>query len=479
LPVSLDTKKAKLMVERNGAKPVFLKPADWAFADCRESPFPGKPDGAQLCLKAGFDADAAYTLGYTAKDPQVLGLGFAMTRDFVAYLRSGKPDDTGNANPAGTGIRVTVGSGTSQSGNFLRSFLNLGFNESEGGGRVFDGVHANIAARQLVMNVRFAVPGSGARLWEPGSEGTLWWGRYDDKTRKRGVSSLLDRCTAIGNCPKIVETFGSAEIWGLRGSPMLVGTDAKADIPLPANVRRYYFPGVSHGGSWTGRFPVAGDAVPPGCVLAGNPNPSRDSTRVALKALIDWVQSGKEPPASRYPAIANKELVSPDAKAMGWPDIPGVAKPDASLYAFHDYDFGRGFDHQRASGITSLQPPRLRRILPSLVPRVNADGNEISGVPSVQHQVPLGTYTGWNVLANGYGKGGNCVFFGGYIPFALTKAERKAKGDPRLSLEERYGNAAGWLNRVREVVAKQQADGWLLPDDAARLLKEAEAAALK
>ena len=41
-----------------------------------------------------------------------------------------------------------------------------------------------------------------------------------------------------------METFGTAEIWELRASFMMVGTDAKADIPLPENVRRYYFPGA-------------------------------------------------------------------------------------------------------------------------------------------------------------------------------------------------------------------------------------------
>ena len=45
-----------------------------------------------------------------------------------------------------------------------------------------------------------------------------------------------------------METFGSTEFWGLRMSPGLVGTDARRDIPLPPNVRRYYFPGVTHGG---------------------------------------------------------------------------------------------------------------------------------------------------------------------------------------------------------------------------------------
>ncbi len=432
LPVSLNTKKARLMIERNGEKAETLKAVDWAFADCREVPFPGKPDGSQLCLKDGFDPNAAYTLGYTAKDPQVLGLGFAITRDLIAHLRSGKPDDAGNANPARQGVRWTVGAGNSQSGNFLRSMVHLGFNQDENGARIFDGINPNIAARQLAMNIRFAVPGGGARHWEPGSEGTLWWSAYADKARKQGTSSLLDRCTATKTCPKIIETLGSAEFWGLRASPGFVGTDAKRDIPLPVNVRRYYFPSVTHGGSWTGGFPVDGEPMGFGCVLKGNPNPISDSLRVAHRMLVDWVRLHKDPLPSSYPSLAVGDLVAPTDAAMGWPAIPNAPSPEGHFYDFHDYDFGKAFNARDLRGVTNLQPPKLRRILPSRVPRVNADGNEISGVPSVHLQVPLGTYTGWNEQAKGFGAGGGCGFAGGFIPFAKTKAEREAKGDPRL-----------------------------------------------
>jgi Alpha/beta hydrolase domain len=478
LPVSLDTQKARLMVERNGLKPAYLKPGAWAFADCRDVPFPGKPDGSQLCLKDGFDPDAAYTLGYTAKDPQVLGLGFAITRDLIAHLRSGKADDAGNANPARQGARWTVGAGNSQSGNFLRTMVHMGFNQGENGARVFDGINPNIAARQLAMNIRFAVPGSGARHWEPGSEGTLWWSRYQDKARKQGTSSLLDRCTATGTCPKVIETLGSAEFWGLRASPGFVGTDAKADIPLPDTVRRYYFPSVTHGGSWIGKFPIDGEPMGYGCTLRGNPNPISDTLRVAHRMLVDWVKSGKAPLPSRYPTLAAGDLVAPTDKAMGWPDIPGAPSPDGHFYDFLDYDFGKAFNARDVRGITNVQPPKLRRILPSRVPRVNVDGNEMAGVPSVHLQVPLGTYTGWNEQAKGYGVGGGCGFAGGFIPFAKTKVEREAKGDPRLSLQERYGDHDGFVAKVQAAVAKQQAEGWLMDDDAARILKEAEASAV-
>jgi hypothetical protein len=261
-------------------------------------------------------------------------------------------------------------------------------------------------------------------------------------------------------------------------SPKLVGTDAKVDIPLPPEVRRYYFPSTSHGGSYTSGFPVNGDKPFPGgplCTLAWNPNPSSDTRRAVLKSLSDWVSIGKEPPASRYPTLASGDLVEPSAAAIRWPAIPGAPSPKGKLNPFYDFDFGPGFNAQDLSGAPTRQPPLIRRILPSRVPRVNADGNETSGVPSANLLVPIGTYTGWNEQAAGYGKGGACLFLGGFIPFARTEAERAARGDPRPSLEARYGDHAGFVSRVRAVVAEQAALGWLLPDDAERLIREAEA----
>jgi hypothetical protein len=483
-PFTLDTAKAKLVIERKGRPDETIAAADWAFADCDGTPFPGKADAGKICVKAGFDPDAAYSLSYTAKDPPVLGMGFAITRDLISYLRSGKADDAGNANPAGESIRWAVGVGDSQSGNFLRSFTHLGFNRDEAGRQVFDGINPNIAARQIVLNLRFGGPSGAAGAYEPGSEGPLWWGSYKDSVRKRGASSMLERCSKTNSCPKIIETFGSAEFWGLRASPGLVGTDAKADIALPANVRRYYFPSITHGGSFRGGFPLQGDPQFPGasCLLPGNPNPSRDQMRVARKMLVDWVKDNKEPPQSRYPMMALGDLVEPTAAAMGWPTIPGAPLPDGHKNPLYDYDFGKDFIARDVSGVMTGEAPRTKGVLPQLVPRVNADGNEfangpsdkLSGVASVHLQVPLGTYTGWNVETKGYHRGENCGFAGGFIPFARTKAEREAKGDPRLSLEERYGDHAVFVAKVRLVAAQEVADGWLLPDDAARIIKQAE-----
>jgi hypothetical protein len=451
-------------MERKGQPDLTAAPADWAFADCDAAPFPGVPNPAKVCLRAGIEPQAAYRLSYIAKDPPVLGIGWAATRDLVSHLRKSE------------GLNWAVGVGDSQSGNFLRSFVHMGFNADEEGNRVFDGINPNIAARQLVLNLRFGAPSGAAGKYEPGSEGVLWWGHHVDSLRKLSTGGLLSRCKASGTCPRIIETFGSAEIWGLRASPGLVGTDAKRDLPLPDNVRRYYFPSVTHGGSFRGGFPLAGDPPFMGqtCMLPGNPIPIRDQMRVARRMLVDWVKLGKEPLPSAYPTILNGDLVEPTAEAMGWPAIPGAPTPDGHLNPLYDYDFGPGFRRADVSGVMTGDPPGLRRILPQRVPRVNADGNEISGVPSVHLQVPLGTYTGWNEETKGYHAGENCGFAGGFIPLARTKSEREANGDPRPSLEERYGSHQGFVARVREVAEREVKAGWLLPDDASRIIKEAE-----
>jgi hypothetical protein len=476
-PASLDTVQAHLTKRAQDGKAAEITASDWAFGDCSTEPFPGKPDPHRLCLKDGFDPAYLYELSYLAKDPPVLGIDFAATRDINAFFKYGSQDDAGFANPVAGKIKAALGIGFSQSGNFLRTFTHLGFNQDESRRIVWDGIEANIAGRQLAMNIRFAAPGGAAGATEPGSEAVLWWGSYDDKTRGLGKGSLLDRCHATHTCPKVFDLFGATEFWGLRMSPDLVGTDAKADIPLPDTVRRYYFPGVNHGGG-KGGFALEGEQPPVSvagrCQLPGNPNPTGDTTRALTAALIDWVTKGTEPPPSRYPTLANGELVQPTAAAMGFPKIPNAPQPDGMINTFLDLDFGPGFNYRDLSGVITVEPPRLKRVLPSLVPKVDTDGNEQAGVPSALHEAPLGTYTGWNVAAAGFYKGQGCGFAGGYIPFARTKAERTASGDPRLSLEERYGSHDAYVAKVRDAARKLVAERFLLPDDADRIVRQAQ-----
>ena len=203
------------------------------------------------------------------------------------------------------------------------------------------------------MNVRFAAPGGAAGLYEPGSEPALWWGTYKDAERRRSAASLLDRCTRTRTCPKVIEAFGAAEFWGLRMSPGLVGTDAKHDIALPDNVRRYYMPGTTHGGG-PGGFQIA-QAANERCSLPQNPNPMADTHRALIAALIEWVVKGTAPPPSRYPTLADGQLAPAATVAAAFPKIPGLAVPEVNHVL--DYDFGDDFDYRDISGVITRLPP--------------------------------------------------------------------------------------------------------------------------
>jgi len=428
---------------------------EWAFADCNKLPFPGTPDANKICLKGGFDPTHLYELIYTAKDPLVLGIGFAATRDLVSFFRRAAKDDSNIANPIAGRITYAIAQGNSQSGNFVKTFIHLGFNQDEANRIVWDGANDHIAGRQLALNIRFATPGATP---EVGSESTLWWGDYTDTTRGQKTASMLGRCRMTSTCPKIFETFGAAEFWALRMSPNLLGTNADVDIPLPSNVRRYYFPGTRHGGGRGGFSTDVPDAPAP-CGLPNNPNSQAETMRALIVALTDWVTRDVAPPSSVYPRLDQRQLVRPDHRAMGFPLIPGSPLPDNMINRFFDYDYGSGFKSSDLSGVLATQPPVMRRVLPMLVPKVDADGNEISGVPSPLHQAPLGTYLGWNVTGSGFYKGRGCGNEGGFIPFAKTKAERLASGDPRLSLEERYHDHAGYVAVVKAAVDRASAKG--------------------
>ena len=183
--------------------------------------------------------------------------------------------------------------GSSQSGRFIRTFIHLGFNQDEAGRIVWDGAIPHIAAGQMPLNVRFALPDGASYPYEIDNDGVMWWGDFPDKLRSRKSAGLLDRCRTTKTCPKIMEEFGSTEFWDLRMSPVLVGTNAKQDLPQPENVRSYYFPGTTHGGG-PGGFSAATPAAARGragvCEFPANPNPESDTMRALLEDMVDWVR---------------------------------------------------------------------------------------------------------------------------------------------------------------------------------------------
>ena len=180
-------------------------------------------------------------------------------------------------------------------------------------------------------------------------------------------------------------------------------------------------------------------------------------------------------PPSRYPRLSDGTLVHDTRAAVGFPDLLGVTFPERLGNPQFDYDFGPGWRDEDVSGILSRLPPAVEHEIPAMVPRVNADGNEISGVASVLHQAPLGSYLGWNLTASGFFKGQRCAFVGGYVPFARTKAERLASRDPRPSLEDRYGSQEAYMSGVRAAAERAVQERFLLREDANRLVQEASA----
>jgi Alpha/beta hydrolase domain len=502
-PVSLDTSKSRL-VSRGGENmrgevvdEVAIAAADWAWARCdANNPFPGTPDPTRICLKNGFDAARLYQVVFTAADPYVLGIGFAAWRDVGAFFKKAAADDTGTPNPIAKSVTHSITRGISQSGNFLRGWLHLGFNQDEAGGMVHDGMWPIIAGRRIALDFRWAQPDGVLELYQAGSEGPQWWLPHPDPVRGLPAAGILDRCTASRTCPKVVEHFGSAEVWALKLTPEWVGTDGKTDLPLPDNVRRYYIASTNHGGGAGGfdtsvpgaGLPNTGAACPGNNfgmgVLPANPVPHTQTVNALRVHFRNWVMKGTPPPPSRYPMLAQQTLAEANKTALGFPTLPGlratVPEPDFIMPVL-DYDWGPQFNMQDGSGIASNAPPRIKQVLKMYAPKVDADGNEQGGVPVVLLDAPLGTYLGWNVTAGGampFHKDQICNYVGGMIPFARTAEERKANADPRPSLQERYVSHDGYVAAVTKAASRATAEGFLLQEDASALIDAAKVSAV-
>ncbi len=476
--------------------------SEWKFCYGSGATFasPGLPTAlpVRICPDASvrtFDPAKLYQLVYMAKDPYVLGAGTAAFRDVASFFKYETQDDFGTPNPLAGKIKWAIIRGSSQSGNFTRHLIHLGMNQDEAGRIVHEGAWPLIAGRRVANNSRWGQPDGVLELYQMGSEGPQWWHKFPDRARDLPPGGILERCNKTGTCPKIIETFGGAEVFALKMTPSWVGTDPKNDIPLPGNVRRYYLPSSTHGGG-SGAFDEAPPDVGVGCpgnnwgrgILRPNPVPATALVNRMRVALREWLMNGVEPPASRWPLMLGpkkeRNLVEPTKAAMGFPNgIPGIPDsiflPENFVFPILDYDWGPEFDHSDATGNPTNIPPPIRSVIKTLVPRVDADGNELGGLPTVLRDAPLGTYLGWNITAGPgdpqydgrpFHAGQVCDYVGGMVPLAKTKAQRLATGDPRLSLEERYGTHAGYVAAVRAAADNAACQGYLLAGPAAAAL---------
>jgi hypothetical protein len=324
-----------------------------------------------------------------------------------------------------------------------------------------------------------------------GDEAPVWWADYPNLARHLPPNGMLHRCAQSNTCPQILETFASAELYSEKFSASLCGFTCKEDIPLPANVHRYYTPGGTHGsgsGSFTWTAPEI--AIPAGQLLAQDPIPEAFTNNALQYAFIQLLMNGTPMPGSVYPTLARGELVPNTAAAEGFPsNIPGLTYHGDQAWPPFVYDFGSGENYDQESGVPVFQPPNIKGVLPVYATTVNKDGNEnVTGLPTVLGEAPLGTYVGWNLATTGWygpnasnGPGSVGQVFagagnsGGYLPFYDTQQNRNTAGDPRLSLQERYGTHAGYICVVTAAANEAVNERFLLPSDATTLIANANA----
>src|SRR6267378_1686100 len=107
LPASLDTTKATLVsrdhetMEGVVTGETVIPSGNWKFCGggTFTAPTPLTALPVSICLSGGFDPNKLYQVVYTAKDPYVLGVGFAAWRDVGSFFKYVAADDSGTPNP--------------------------------------------------------------------------------------------------------------------------------------------------------------------------------------------------------------------------------------------------------------------------------------------------------------------------------------------------------------------------------------------
>ena len=467
---SLETGDASLTRRQyEGDERELLAASAWQFARLGDADKP-EPSATDLYVPEGFRPGWIYEAIYTAKDPQVLGLGFAAVRDLVDFLRYDSADTGGTANPlAGDdgqpAIERAYAWGRSQSGRYLREFVYRGWNEARPGKPVFDAVWPHVTGGgRLIMNLRFGHPDRYPRQHEqhlyPSDQFPFSYVQGTDPWS--GKSDALLRHPETD--PLVMHTQTASEYWQRRGS--LVHTDASgADLGEHPRARVYFFASSQHHAA-------------PGIPAQSGPhqNPSNPlSTSPLLRALLirldAWATTGEPPPPSAVPRRDEGTLVSAEEVRQRFPKIGNVRPPHEPNRLF-EHDFGPTY----GDGITGMEPPRLDRAheYPVGVPATDTDGNDIPGLRTPDVEVPRATYTGWNLRAEAIGPKAMYSIVGSYLPFAATKAEREAASDERLSLAERYGSDDDYVRQVERAADALYRRDLLLAEDVERYVGAAK-----
>jgi hypothetical protein len=435
--------------------------ARWHFAHQDEHGI--APSDRFVRLEGGFQPGKLYEMVYVAKDPVVVGLGLAAVRDFVSFT---KYDHDSIVH-----VDRALALGVSQDGRFLRHFLWQDFNADESGRKVLDGVLSMVAgAGRGSFNHRFAQPSRDAE-----TTSSLFYPTdlfpFTDLPETDPVlhvtAGLLDAPRHSQTTPRIFFVNTSHEYWQRAASLIHTSVDGQRDIAPSDDVRIYFAAGQGH--FPVGFPPETGSTPELHGQQKGNPMPRIWLWRALITDMNEWVKGDTAPPLNEYPRVSDRTLVR--LPELAFPRIPNVRLPIAPLGAYR-IDFGPEW----RTGIITLEPPRVGAAYTVLVPQVDKDGNERTGVQLPELQVPLATYTGWNLRAASMGMAGYTIpFVGSYIPFAKTAAERQRSGDPRLSIAERYSGVDEYMRRYQEATEKLVKERFILPQDVPAILERGKA----
>ncbi len=414
--------------------------AQWRFArDVDGSPV---ADDEHVWMEGGFASRRYYEVTYTTGRGPIAGAGLAAVRDVVAYLRSTM------------GFERVLTLGISQSGRWLRQFIFDTANTAEDGSRVFDGVLCHIAGgRRGEFNNRSAQPSTMNALG------------FTHRPPFSPETGLFAEARRQGNAPLTIFANSATEYW--RGDASLVHTDAAGgDLADGLDWRAYLYAGSHHAAGlpdeFAAQFPVQ---------FGPNRVEVLGLSRAHLVALDEWVATGRPPPPSEVPRVADG---SGQARAdvlqaladrvqfsrIVWPDV-------ATLLGMPTIDLGP----QAAQGVGRYPPVVIGPARPCLVAAVDDDGNETCGIRLPEVAVPLATSFGWNPEVPrpdpGSGATGSNLpvevwnLLGGGIPFGVT------------DILARYGDQARYQQRVRDCVADLVARRHLLHEDADRVVAHA------
>lgn len=417
------------------------------------------PDDTSVYLSTGFEPGRIYELRYTAENPVVTGLGLAAVRDALSFFRYEEQDKAGQRNPLldqqGTLPEHVLAFGISQSGRVLQTMLLDGLHVDEQQRPTFDGGFLHVAGGgKGSFNHRFA---QTTRHFSPHEESIYPtdYFPFATVTQRDEVlgkeASVLDNAKKVGVVPKLVYTASSTDYWARAASLLHTDTEGKTDLPLDDHARAYLLSGAQH---------VI--ATPPergiyeNCLL---PTDYRPQLRALLVALDQWVVEDKAPPASRIPSIENGTLVSlADYKGALADVVDDLRKPTRYLQPPR-LQLGERFD---AEGISDVQPPVFGKAYNTLVPQVNADGNELAGLIAPQVAVPVGAYLGWNLRnANAGAPDALARLYGSFIPWS---AEQVA---------QHYPSRDAYVQQVEQVARQQVQERVLLEQDVEAVVAKA------